>query len=351
MRIVEDVTGYTTGKLTCQHGQLYGLFTKTLGADKAQIYADANQTALERVVALIEENNIDCDFRRADSYLYTELDDNVDLIRDEVAMARRLGLPASFVEEAPMPFVKCAMRFENQAQFHPRKYLMFLAREIVSAGGILFENTRVLDIDEGGGSIPLPRAVKEGARSGGSGKPVILRTEHGEIRAEQVIVATNTPFYRRELFAPLFTATRSFVLGVRLEGPVPEGLYYSPDPLGGSLRNQPLDDGTLLMVGCWDKTLGPGDINGQYEKVEQYARQRLPIASVDYHWFTQDQKTPDRVPCVGPMPGSRNVFVAAGFGGWGMTTSCAAALILTDLILGRQNPWASLYDPARLLSG
>ena len=105
------------------------------------------------------------------------------------------------------------------------------------------------------------------------------------------------------------------------------------------------------MVGCWDRSLGWSDINGQFEAVESYARKRLPVESIDYHWFTQDQKAPDRLPCIGRMPGSPNVFVAAAFGGWGMTTSCAAAMILSDLVSGRDNPRASLFDPARLLGG
>ena len=131
------------------------------------------------------------------------------------------------------------MRFTGQAQFHPRKYLLFLAEQVAASGGFLFENTRATDIVQEDG-----------------GKVALLKTDRGDIRAAKVIVATNMPFFRRELFSPLLQAKRSFVLGVRLEGETPPGLYYSVDPHSGSIRNQPLDDGTLLMVGCWDKTLG-----------------------------------------------------------------------------------------------
>jgi len=333
MRIVEDVTGYTTGKLTYQHGQLLGIIAGGLGEPVARIYAEANQAGLECVTSIIQDNDIDCDFRRADAYLFTEMPEYVASIEAEVQLARRLGLPASFVDETPMPFALAAMRITGQAQFHPRKYLLFLARAIVAEGGHVFENTRATDIVEQAGS-----------------RGVVLRTDRGDIRAANVIVATNTPFYRRESFAQLFALTRSFVLGVRLRGPVPEGLYYCVDPLGSSMRNQPVEGGTLLMVGCWDKELPFGEIDGQFKVVETYARKRLPIESIDYHWFTQDQKTPDRVPCVGWMPGSRSVMVATGFGGWGMTTSGVAAMILSDLIAGKENPWAEIYAPGRLVS-
>ena len=104
----------------------------------------------------------------------------------------------------------------------------------------------------------------------------------------------------------------------------------------------------LLLVSSWDDNLRPSDFQKQFAKVESYARARLPVRSIDYHWFHQDQQTPDRVPFIGRLPESRSVLVAAGFGGWGMTTSCAAAMILADLITGRENPWAALYDPGRI---
>lgn len=356
LRIVQDVTGYTLGKITSEHGQRYGLLARTLGQEKAQVYADANMAALERIVSIIQSNGIDCDFKRADAFLYTEFEENIPVIKAEVEQARRLGLPASYTGETPLPFARGAMRFENQAQFHPRRYLLFLAREIVAAGGFIFEETRALDIVEDGvskgGVDASPGVVGESSAVAGapgkSGKGAVLKTDRGDIRAGNVVVATNTPFYRRERFAQLLTPRRRFVLGIRLDGPVPEGLHYSVDPYGGSIRNQPVGEEKLLLVSSWDDNLRPSDFQKQFAKVESYARTRLPVRSIDYHWFHQDQQTPDRVPFIGRLPESRSVLVAAGFGGWGMTTSCAAAMILTDLITGRDNPWAALYDPARI---
>jgi len=332
MRVVMDVTGYTTGKLTTQHGQVYSLISQRYGLAQAQLYADANQAALARIISIIEGNHIDCDFRLTDSWLYTEENGGLEAIHAEVDLALQLGLPASYSETTPLPFTKGAMRFEGQAQFHPRKYLMFLADQVVARAGSVFENTRAVDITAG----------ESGA---------VLKTSQGDITAGSVIVATNTPFYQRSLYAPLFTPTRSYVLGVRLEQPVPEGMYYSVDPYGASIRNQPLlvTGEKLLMVGCWDRSLGIGETAAQYEKVEAYARQRLPVESIDYHWFTQDQKTPDRIPWIGRAREARHVYVATGFGGWGMTTSGVAGMLLTDVIAGRENPCAALFDPSRVI--
>jgi glycine/D-amino acid oxidase-like deaminating enzyme len=209
---------------------------------------------------------------------------------------------------------------------------MFLADQIVGGGGSIFESTRAIDISDG----------ESGA---------VLKTTGGDITAGSVIVATNTPFYQRDLYAPRFSPTRSFVLGVRLEQTVPEGMYYGVDTSAASMRNQPLPDADdmLLMVGCWDKSLGIGETDAQYEQVEAYARERLPVATIDYHWFTQDQKTPDRIPWIGRANKARHIYVATGFGGWGMTTSGVAGMLLTDLIVGRDNPCAALFDPSRAI--
>ncbi|MDO8736609.1 MAG: FAD-binding oxidoreductase [Thermoleophilia bacterium] len=332
MRVIMDVTGFTTGKLTTQHGQVYGLISERYGLDKAQLYADANQAALARIISIIEDNSIDCDFQRTDSWLFTEESAGLETIHGEVELALKLGLPASYSETTPMPFTKGAMRFEGQAQFHPRKYLMFLADQVVARGGSVLENTRALDIAE-----KEPGAV--------------LKTSHGDITAGSVIIATNTPFYQSSLYAPRFSPTRSYVLGVKLEQQVPEGMHYCIDDHAASIRNQPLPgtDERLLMVGCWDKSLDISETEAQYEKVEAYARERLPLASVDYHWFTQDQKTPDRIPWIGRVKDSRHIYVATGFGGWGMTTSGVAGMLLTDMIAGRDTPYAALYDPSRAI--
>ena len=73
------------------------------------------------------------------------------------------------------------------------------------------------------------------------------------------------------------------------------------------------------------------------------------MRSVDYRWSAQDNTTVDGLPFVGPLtPFEDRVLMATGFAKWGLTGGTAAALILADRILGRENPWASLFDPTRL---
>ncbi|MBK9053696.1 MAG: FAD-binding oxidoreductase [Chloroflexi bacterium] len=181
-RIVQGVTGYTTAKVTSLHSLIYDYLMGHFGEEKARAYANANQAAIEQIADLVHERQIDCDFTRTEAYTYTESDDEIDLLRDEVAAALKLGLPATFVTETPLPFpVKAAVRFDHQAQFHPRKYLLALAQQIPGEGSFIFEETRVVKLDEG--------------------EPCVVTTEQGTIAAQAVIIASHFPFDDKVLYA------------------------------------------------------------------------------------------------------------------------------------------------------
>ncbi len=332
-RIVEDVTAYTTAKITSQHGAIYRYLIKNLGETKAKMYADANQAGLKKIVSIILENKIDCDLIKQSAYIYTEKYRNVPMLKKETESAKRLGLLATFTEATPLGFDKGAVEFKNQAQFHPRKFLLFLAREISKSGSI-FENTRALDIKEN-------RVV----------------TDKGVVTAKHVVIATHFPFYDKDRFYTKLFPHRSYVLGLKLKSEVPEGMYFSIDGDRNTMRNQVVDGERYLLIGgAMHQTVHGGgtekagedaDTYKYYQNVKQYADTRFKIDSVDYHWFTQDNHTLDRVPYIGKLSGDRNIYVATGFGGWGMTTSAVSAMIITDLISGKVNPWAPVFDPTR----
>ncbi|MGZ8161359.1 MAG: FAD-dependent oxidoreductase [Methylobacter sp.] len=330
VRIVHGVTGYTTAKITSLHTLIYDHLIRHFGEEKARAYADANQAAIERIARFVQEKQIDCDFIRTEAYTYTESWSQVEQIRAEVNSALKLGLPASFTDNTPLPFpVKGAVRFDNQAQFHPRKYLLALAQEIPGEGSFIFEGTRVIDLSED--------------------ESCLVTTERGTISAQDVIIASHFPFNDKTLYASRLHPFRSYVLGVRLQDPVPRGMFISTDP-AYSLRSHPVEDGELLLVGGEKHTAGQGgDTVARYQRLEQWARAHFAVKSVAYRWSTQDNRTVDHVPYIGrSTPLSKHVYVATGFGGWGMTNSTVAGMLLSDLILDRINPWAEVYDPNRL---
>ena len=335
-RIVHGVTGNTTAKITSQHNLIYDELTRHFGEEKARAYAEANQAAIEQIADLVRDKQIDCDFARTEAYTYTESDDKVDQIRAEVEAALKLGLPASFTDETPLPFpVKAAVRFDNQAQFHPRKYLLALARDIPGEGSHIFEETRVVEVVEGEPCV------------------VTTTTEQGTIVARSVIVASHFPFNDKALYAFRLRSHRSYVLAVRVAEPVPRGMFISTEP-SHSVRSYPVPGSDLLLVGGEGHKTGQGDDTvARYQRLEQWARERFAVQSVEYRWSTQDNRTIDRVPYIGRYgPTSQHLYVATGFGGWGMTNSTVAGMLLRDLILERDNPWAEVYDPNRAnLSG
>jgi glycine/D-amino acid oxidase-like deaminating enzyme/nitrite reductase/ring-hydroxylating ferredoxin subunit len=330
-RVVESVTGNTTAKITALHSLIYDHLISQFGEDGARQYADAQTAAIEKIASLVEENKISCDFRRTPAYTYTESEEDLDQIKAEVEAATKLGLPASYVETTPLPFpVKGAVKFDNQAQFHPRKYLLALVEKLPGDGHYVFEETRALEIEDG--------------------DPCRVKTNRGTITAKSVVVTTHFPLKDPNIYFAAMHPGRSLVLGCRLNVPVPEGMYISTGEDMHSFRSNPSEDGgTIWMVGGEKfKTGQGGDIEERFKRLETYARGRFDVRSIEYRWATQDNFTVDRVPYIGKLSaGSKNLYVATGFCGWGMTNSHVAAMILSDAVHGHENPWASLFDPSR----
>jgi glycine/D-amino acid oxidase-like deaminating enzyme/nitrite reductase/ring-hydroxylating ferredoxin subunit len=330
--IVRGTTGYTTAKVTAGHRLVYQDLRKLFGDEGAQLYGDSQQTALERVASLVAERGLECDFRREPHYVYAESGDDLAKIEREVEAEQQLGLPASYIDDVPLPFdVAGALRLDNQAQFHPRKYLLPLAQAIPGEGSHLFERTRVLDVEEG--------------------EPCVVHTDRGRVTARDVIIASSLPILDRGLFFAKAHPYRSYTLAARTPGQdAPEGMFINS---GGSTRSiRTVRDGNrllLLVNGNGHKTGEEPDNRERYLQLQEFIRSRFGLDEIAYRWSTHDYYTLDHVPYIGRLRRrSRHLYVATGFNGWGMTGGTLAGMILTDFILGNDNPWAQLYDANRL---
>jgi glycine/D-amino acid oxidase-like deaminating enzyme/nitrite reductase/ring-hydroxylating ferredoxin subunit len=330
-RIAEGVTGHTTAKLTSQHQLVYNTLIEVHGEEKARLYAEANEAAIDRVESFVQEKNIDCDFRRLPAYVYTESADMVPQLQAEVEATRRVGLPASFVEEAPLPFpVEGAVRFEEQAQFHVRKYLLPLAEEIPGEGSHLFENTRALDVEEG--------------------VQCRVETDRGRVIAKDVVVATHVPFTFKGEFWAKATPQREYGVAARIgETVASEGISINAGSPSRSVRTASRNGETvLIVVGEAHKTGEEPDTEQRYRNLEEWARERFGVTDFTNRWSAQDYYSMDGLPFVGRIgAGSEHIYVATAFAAWGMTNGTAAAMLLADLIDGRENRWARLYDSTR----
>lgn len=333
-RIVRGVTGYTTAKITSGQQLIYSELVGKFGRDGARLYGESNEAALAKVATLVDELGIDCDFERQDNYTYTETSSELTAVRDEAELAASLGLPASFVTETPLPFpVEGAVRFAHQAQFHPRKYLLALAERVADAGGHIFENTKVVDADD-------------------EGDVCSVVAETGTVTADHVIVATNMPFLDRGLFFAKVHPMRSYAVAgyVEGDGAPSEGMYISAGSPTRSIRLIRDGSRTLLQLGGeGHKTGQEADAEGCYRRLEDDLRRRFAVEEVAYRWSTQDTVSVDSVPYVGRVTRlSDRILTGTGFRKWGMTNGTLAAMLLTDRIVGRNNPWAGFYDSKRL---
>ncbi len=325
-RIVKGVTLGTTAKISMGPNMIYDKLISNLGKSKAQDFANANIKAVEKVADIIRKLKIECEFCRLPLYIYNESDEKIDEIKSEFEATKKLGLPVSYTENVPLPFkTGPAIKYEDQAQFHPGKYLLALSEDITGEGSYIFEKTSAITVNNG--------KIKE------------IVTDQGLIMADKVIVATHTPVYDPDLLYKHLHSARSYVLGLYIKGNFPDGMFIDYDPLH-TYRTTPTDKGKLIIVAGEHSPVDVADKSVYYGRLETYARQHLNVKFIGYRWSNKDSTTEDGLPLIG-MTSQEGIYVAAGFGFWGMTNGTTAAMLITDLINGQENEFVDLFNPRR----
>lgn len=331
-RVAQGVSGHTTAKLTSLHQLIYAELIDKFGEEKARLYGESNEAAIAQVAALVEEEQIDCDFSRQSNYTYADTTDQLSKIVAEVEAAKKLGLPASLVNETSLPFaIAGAVKFENQAQFHVRKYLLHLAKSIPSDDNCyLFENTKVETVEQN--------------------NPCQVITDKGRLRAEKVLITTHLPILDRGLYFAKTYPKRSYIIGARIDSSqAPQGMFIGSGKDYNSIRTTPYQDGLLLLIGGGGHKVGEvSNTEECYLKLEQFAHAKFGIDNFDYRWSTQDMVSFDKLPYIGKLtPLDENIYVATGFSLWGMSNGTLSGMLLKDLVLGKSNSWTELYDSTR----
>jgi glycine/D-amino acid oxidase-like deaminating enzyme/nitrite reductase/ring-hydroxylating ferredoxin subunit len=334
-RVAAGVSGYTTAKLTAAHSLVYERLRRTRGNKGARHYAHSQQAAVERVVSIAAELGVDCDLERSSALTFTTAPEQRATFEAEAQAAAEAGLDARFVTDTDLPFPVCAaVEVAQQAQFHPRKYLLALADDITAQGGLIYERARVTGLSEG--------------------SPCKVTTEGGvTITAEDVIVATHFPVFDRALHFARLSPRRELVVAAPIAvGEAPKHMYVTDDMGKRSVRTAPLDGGRRLLVVTGESfTPGAGDSHQRFLRLDRWMHDHFPVGETAYRWAAQDNDVSDGVPLVGLFhPGTRHVYVATGFGGWGMSGGAMAGQLLAALVTGAQPEWAGLYDPRRLWS-
>lgn len=328
-RVIKDVTAYTTAKITVAHNIIYQHLISKYGEEGARKYGEANQSAIDKIESIINNYNISCDFKRLPCYLYTEVGSS-DKIKEEANAAKKAGLDVFYKDSIPLEKfdVNGAVKFENQAEFHPRKFLLGLAEKIHGNGSYIFEKTRAMNVKEG----EINKVI----------------TDKGSIKAKNVIISTHFPFYDPgQLFSKMYPS-RSYALGFYIKEQFPDAMFIGVDPIY-TYRAVNTEKGEMIIAGGVNHKAGHvTDTFECYKRLKEHAMNHFKVESIDYHWSTQDNITIDKIPFIGKADSkSKGIYVATGFMKWGMTNGTVAAMILSDLILGNKNPWSSFFDPSR----
>ena len=332
--VAGGMTQATTAHITNMHDDRYFEVEKLHGREGARLAADSHTAAIERIETIVRQERIDCDFTRLDGYLFLAEGDKRETLERELDAARRAGLRAvDLVERAPFTSFDSgpALRFPNIAQFHPLKYLAQLAQAITRLGGRIYTDTHV------------------GALEGGV--PAVIQTREHVVSAEAVVVATNVPINDRVTIHTKQAPYMTYVIAARVpDHAVPHVLAWDTGDPYHYIRRY----GDLLIVGGEDHKTGQAhDTTQRYERLERWARQRFPIMGpVEFRWNGQVMETQDYLAFIGRNPMDHdNVYIVTGDSGMGITHGTIAGMLISDLILGRSNPWAKLYDPGRVRIG
>lgn len=332
-RIVEWTTGGTTAKLSSQHYLIYDYLIKTQGEATAKAYADANERGITSVETISTELGIDSEFSRRDSYVYSQSEEKIDDIKAEAESASRLGLPASFETSTDLPFdVTAAVKFANQAQFHPRKFLLGVAKHVVKNGGVIYEQTEATDIEPG--------------------EVNLIKTKQGDIKAKAVLQASGEPFWKKDLFDGFMWLKMSYALAVRLknESDYPKNMYITTDKPMRTIRSAEYEGKPVMIFGgesheydeaTYDEAL-------HYNNLIQDVRQKFDVDQVLFRWLAGDYMPYDRMPYIGELPGYKNIYAITGYRAWGLAWAMSATEAVTNAVAGNPDDWVKPFSTERL---
>ena len=309
--ICSGVTKNTTAKITSQHGLIYHKLVKDIGIEKAAMYLKANQDALRKYEELCQ--NINCDFDHKPSYVYSL--SHLKKLEEEINVLEKIGFHARFLQTKELPFSTAgAVCFENQAQFHPLKFISEIVKDLN-----IYEHTFVKELKEN-----------------------VAVTNQGNIAFQKIIFTTHFPIDNKHgMYFMKMYQHRSYVIALK-NVPQVKGMYVDESDKGLSFRNY----GDLLLLGGGSHRTGKK--GGNWSELRDFANKYYSEAKEIAFWATQDCMSLDRMPYIGQYSKfKKNYYVATGFNKWGMTSSMVAARILTDLITGKENSYEEIFNPSR----
>lgn len=336
-------TGRTTAHLTYALDDRYAWLEEKHGTAAARLMAQSHLAAIDFAEATSMKEGFDCQFRRVDGYLFLHPSDKPETLDREMEVTQRLGLPTRIIPHlADLAGDNGrALVFPNNGQFHAMLYMNGLALAIVKSGGRIYTKTRATDVS------------KEGAKTNGF-----------EVKAKHVVVATNSPFNDWVTMHTKQAPYRTYVVGALVQkGAYPYHLWWDTGNHDTRWEAEPYhyvrltpynDQYDLLISGGEDHKTGQADDEGipeeeRYTRLIDWTRKKFPaVQGIVYRWSGQVLEPIDGGAFIGKNPGDENIYIITGDSGNGITHGTIGGLLVSDLINGKENPWAKVYDPARI---
>ena len=328
-RVGRQVTGKSTAKVSSQHGIRYQTLVQKFGEDRSRLYAEAQEAGIRRIAELAAQWKLQADIEAKPAYVYTLDEDRVGELEKEGEVARRLGLPATIDRgDIGLPFhVRAALRFDDQAQFHPVRYLAGLAATIPGEGCHVFENSRAVDWE-----------------------PTRVVTDQGSVKARHVVMATHLPLGQVGLYYSIAHPHAEPVIAAPLRGDLP-GMYKNAEKPSHSIRTHRNGKGQTyaIVAGTSFKPGDPDEEQKYLREIERWLIGNFEVGPIEHRWINEDYSSIDGAPFVGWSSRVGEAYlVATGFAAWGISNGTAAALIIADLAMGRENRWLDMFDATRV---
>ncbi len=335
-------SGRTTAHLSSALDERFYSLEKLFGKEKTSLIYQSHHQAINYIEEIVKTEKIDCDFKRVDGYLFAHVNDTTDNLEKEYNAALRAGALVEWTVNIPGMILQPvkAIRFREQGQFHPVKYMLALAEAITVKGGSIFTSTRVETLDETG----------------------VTTTDGFRVNANNIVVATNSPFVSKYLLPLMQYPYRTYAIAALItKNSLPSALWWDTGDMEADkdtppyhyVRTQPYNsEYDLLITGGEDHKTGVMDDFSEldrFARLENWARNRFEMGEVVYKWSGQVQEPYDGMAFIGRNVNDKgNVYVVTGDSGHGMTHSTIAAMLIPDLIEGKENLRADIYKPGRL---
>lgn len=330
--ILSGTTEYTTAKITAQHGLIYHELIQHFGVEKAKQYYQAAMDAKRWIHNTIKKEQLNCDFTTQDAYLYTNDENEIKNLDKEYEAYKQLKIDGELVTKMPLAIpIQKALVMKNQAQFHPLAFLKHLVTASHEDGVKIYEHTTAIDLD-----------YQE--------KITVTTKDNHKIECKQLVMASHYPFHDKSgLYFSRMYEERSYLIAVKTNMKFPGGMYINAEQPTRTVRATTDNNEEIWLIGGErHKTGQEKEAINHHEQLELFADQFFGITSYQHRWSAQDLTTVDKLPYIGPVTENKpRVMIATGYRKWGMTSGTVAAMIISDLLLEKENRYTTLFSPSR----